>query len=161
MADWGEVVLRQRVCRGCHAVFWICRHCDRGQQYCRTQCRARARREQRRRANRRHQQSPYGREDHRDSQREYRKRCAQTRVTDPSSAAVSSPNNMPGWDTRSTRNAAQAPSTAAASVLSLALAAWRKHSEEHVAPFLCCVLCGRRGRFVDPFPTIPRFRRPG
>jgi hypothetical protein len=159
MADLGEVVLRQRTCRGCHAVFWICRYCDRGQRYCRAQCRARARREQRRQANRRHQQSPYGREDHRDRQREYRKRCAQTRVTDQSSAAVSSPGNMPGWDTRSARSAAQAPSTAA-SVLSLTLPAWRKHSQQHRVPFLCCVLCGRRGRFVDPFPTIPRFRRP-
>jgi hypothetical protein len=28
-----EVVLRQRFCRaqGCGAIFWICRHCDRGQ----------------------------------------------------------------------------------------------------------------------------------
>ena len=49
----GEVVLRQRVCPavGCHAVFWICRHCDRGQRYCSDHCRSQARRGQRRRAN--------------------------------------------------------------------------------------------------------------
>ena len=31
MALPGEVVLRQRICygSGCHAVFWICQHCDR------------------------------------------------------------------------------------------------------------------------------------
>ena len=58
----GEAVLRQRIClgQGCHAVFFICAHCDRGHRYCSDQCRQQARRQQRRRANRRHQQSPEG-----------------------------------------------------------------------------------------------------
>ena len=32
----GEEPLRRRFCRGagCGVVFWICRHCDRGHQYC-------------------------------------------------------------------------------------------------------------------------------
>ena len=60
MAFQGEVVLRQRVCHGnrCHAVFWVCEHCDRGQRYCSPACRAAARVQQRRRANGRHQRSP-------------------------------------------------------------------------------------------------------
>ena len=33
---------------------WICRHCDRGHQYCGERCRRKARRQQRRAANRRH-----------------------------------------------------------------------------------------------------------
>jgi hypothetical protein len=34
----GEAVLRQRIClgQGCHAVFFICTHCDRGHRYCST-----------------------------------------------------------------------------------------------------------------------------
>ena len=56
----GEAVLLQRVCLGeqCHAVFFICSHCDRGHRYCSGKCRAYASRQQRRRANGRHQQSP-------------------------------------------------------------------------------------------------------
>ena len=36
-----EAVLRQRVCLGqqCHAIFFICSHCDRGHRYCSTACR--------------------------------------------------------------------------------------------------------------------------
>ena len=39
-----EAPLRQRFCRGadCGAVFWICRHCDRGHRYCCARCRQKA-----------------------------------------------------------------------------------------------------------------------
>ena len=74
-----RVVLRLRVCLHCQVLFCICRRCDRGQRYCSAACRASAGREQRRQANRRHQQSDAGRQDHRDRQRIYRKRCAQRR----------------------------------------------------------------------------------
>jgi hypothetical protein len=73
------VVLRLRVCLRCHVMFYICRRCDRGQRYCSPPCRVSALREQRRQANRRHQQTVAGRQDHRDRQRSYRKRCAQRR----------------------------------------------------------------------------------
>ena len=84
-----EEPLRQRFCRGagCGVVFWICRHCDRGHQYCGERCRRKARRRQRRAANRRHQQSREGRLDHRDRQREYRDRRLR-RVTDHTSPAA-------------------------------------------------------------------------
>ena len=51
-----EDPLRGRFCRGacCGVVFWICRHCDRGHQYCGERCRRKARRQQRRAANQRH-----------------------------------------------------------------------------------------------------------
>ena len=47
---------RRRFCRGagCGVVFWICRHCDRGHQYCGERYRRKARRQQRRAANQRH-----------------------------------------------------------------------------------------------------------
>jgi hypothetical protein len=74
-----RVVLRLRVCLHCLVLFCICRRCDRGQRYCSAACSASALREQRRQANRRHQQTDAGRQDHRDRQRIYRKRCAQRR----------------------------------------------------------------------------------
>ena len=85
-----STVYRQRVCRfpSCRAVFYLCPHCDRGQQYCGARCREKSRRLQRREANRRHQQTPWGREDHRDRQREYRER-QRARVTDQSSLGAS------------------------------------------------------------------------
>ena len=86
----GEDPLRRRFCRwaGCGAVFWICRHCDRGHQYCGDRCREKARWQQRRAANRRHQQSWEGRLDHRDRQRAYRDRRGLRRVTDHTSPAA-------------------------------------------------------------------------
>ena len=86
----GEDPLRRRFCRGagCGVVFWICRHCDRGHQYCGERCRQKARRRQHRDANRRNQQSREGRLDHRDRQRAYRERRRLPRVTDHTSAAT-------------------------------------------------------------------------
>ena len=153
-----EVVLRQRSCRRCHALFWICSHCDRGQRYCSAFCRIPARRQQRRCANRRHQQSPEGRLDHRDRQREYRRRCRQIRdrVTDQGSAPISSPRNIPSWDARSASTTVSGASVAAFSSTP-GLSAWTKESDEQRPPLLCCVRCGQSGHFVDPFPKIPRF----
>src|SRR5271167_4519162 len=142
MARHGEVILRQRACRGCHAVFWICPHCDRGQRYCCPSCQIQARRQQRRSANRRHQQSPEGRLDHRDRQRDYRyRRRIQARVTDQGSASLTSPGKMPGWDARSARTAARV-GFAAASLQPLALPAWWRPSEKPRPPFLCCAVLG-------------------
>lgn len=87
MATATEIVLRQRVCRYslCRTIFYICRCCDRGQRYCCEECRKICRREQCRAANRHHQKSDEGRLDHRDRQREYRKRLKKI-VTDQPSA---------------------------------------------------------------------------
>ena len=102
----------------------MCRSCDRGQRYCSDRCRQKARREQHRAANRRHQHSPEGRLDHRDRQREYRRRLVERRVTDQRS-------DEPGD----------------ASTLGLL-----KHAvaEAAVGEVICCV-CGRRGTLIDPF----------
>jgi len=87
MALAEQILLRQRFCRAqaCGALFYVCRSCDRGQRYCSERCRGKARREQRRAANRRHQDSREGRLDHRDRQREYRRRLVALRVTDQGS----------------------------------------------------------------------------
>jgi hypothetical protein len=72
-------------------------------------------------------------------------------VTDQGSAAISSSGNMPTWDARSARVAARVD-FAFASVQA------RKPSSKSHPPFLRCIGCGRRGRFVDPFPKIPAVR---
>ena len=126
MASTEQVPLRLRLCRGeaCRSVFFVCRRCDRGQQYCSERCRRQARREQRRAANRRHQESPEGRLDHRDRQREYRQRLVERRVTDQRS-----------------EEAVRAPT----------LAFRRVAAVEAVVGELICRVCGRRGTLIDPF----------
>jgi len=126
MSDAEQVLFRQRLCRGqgCGAVFYVCRSCDRGQRYCSQRCRRKARREQRRAANRRHQSSEEGRLDHRDRQREYRRRLARVRVTDQGSGTQLRSSTLPP--------------------LSLA-------DLQPVAGEVICCVCGRRGRLVDPF----------
>lgn len=148
MAVPGEVVLRQRVCRsqGCQTVFWICTHCDRGQRYCCAACRSEARRQQCRAANRRYQRSPEGRLDHRDRQRAYRERHAPVRVTDQSSHSGISPPPFGCGETITM------PVTAALRV------APPGRLEKRADLWLRCSICGRPGRFVDPFPRIPRRR---
>jgi len=71
------LVFRQLFCRAanCGEMFFICLSCYRGQTYCSTECRQKARREQLRQANRRYQRSLEARLDHRDRQREYRRRA--------------------------------------------------------------------------------------
>ena len=139
LAIHGEVILRQRVCRGsgCHAVFWICQHCDRGQHYCSLACRTAARLQQRRSANCRHQRSLEGRLDHRDRQRAYRRRQAQARVTGQGSLSIISPAPCGCGTPGPTRIAQSWPA-------------------QQPVRLLCCIICGRKGCFVDPFPRIPR-----
>jgi len=142
----GEAVLLQRVCLGghCRAVFFICSHCDRGHRYCSAECSAQARVEQRRRANRRHQQSPEGQLDHRDRQRDYRRRCRQPQphVTDQGSLSITSPASSDCGPADAVNDPPPPPSP----------------PEAQPVLWLRCRICGRAGRFIDPFPRIPRRR---
>ena len=141
----GEAVLLQRVCLGehCHAVFFICSHCDRGHRYCSEGCRANAARQQRRRANGRHQKSPEGRLDHRDRQRDYRRRCRQRQacVTDEGSLSIASPASFQCGTSEPPAALEDTPPQQFVPVIRLR----------------CCI-CGCSGRFIDPFPRIPRRR---
>ena len=152
MAGSGEVVLRLRVCLAgeCRATFFLCSRCDRGQRYCSLACRRQARLHQHRRANRRYQQSPEARLDHCDRQREYRRRRTQARVTDHSSLLIASPASSEGGKVDATTIEAPPRSSAAAG-----LPRW---PEQRPGVRLCCRICGRAGRFIDPFPSIPRRR---
>lgn len=135
-----EEALRQRFCRwaGCGMTFWICRCCDRGQQYCGDRCRQKARRQRRREANRRHQRSLEGRLDHRDRQRAYRERRRRARVTDtPSAVSLHSgtiPAAEPSRSENGSKNGSEEPGYA---------------DVTRFEP--CCIVCGRILRFADPF----------
>jgi len=134
-------------------IFWICRSCDRGQQYCSERCRQKARRQQRREANRRHQQSPEGRLDHRDHQRAYRQRQAWTRVTDQRRQTDFSSGTIPSsaLTTSSMPNEAEQQSVEQthAGQTSFQAAAWDPPSG-----FVLCIVCGRSGRWIDPLQEL-------
>lgn len=134
------VVLRQLFCRaaGCGAMFFICLSCYRGQTYCSRECRQKSRREQLRQANRRYQQSWEARLDHRDRQREYRRRrCC--RVTDQSSLTPDSCGKI---------NPELVPFTRPALAESDPL---HQRSRQEGFHRLFCIVCGRWGQFVEIF----------
>jgi hypothetical protein len=149
MAAHGAAVLRPRICLQCETLFWLCSHCDRGQRYCSLACRAVARSTQRRRANRRHQCSPEGRLDHRDRQRQYRQRRAQAGVTDQGSVSVISPALS-----QSGEAIAEAAVVRSRNVL-VRMPRW---PEAEAGFRRRCSVCAATGRFIDPFPLIPRRR---
>jgi hypothetical protein len=151
MAGHGDVVLLLRICfdSECRATFFLCPDCDRGQRYCSLDCRRRARLQQRRRANRRHQQSPEGRLDHRDRQREYRRRRAQGCVTDQGSLSISSSSSSECGLIDATPVDVQSRSGRTLLPCS---------PEKRPGVWLYCRVCGRTGRFVDPLPRIPQRR---
>ena len=151
MAVVGEVVLRPRFCLGseCHALFFLCSRCDRGQRYCSLACRQQARVRQQRCANRRHQQSPEGRLDHRDRQRQYRRRQAQALVTDQGSLSIAGPALSECGPVEPTP--IEAPNRSGGDLLP-------RWPETRPGVWMCCRVCGRMGRFMDPFPRIPRRR---
>ena len=122
-------------------MFYLCRHCDRGQCYCTSRCREKALRLQRRQANRRHQQSREGREDHRDRQREYRQRL-KARVTDKSSLPASPYVNL------------TAPTASEFDQALPALGLRPSPGDEILIGWVVCQICGRRGRWINPFPEV-------
>jgi hypothetical protein len=138
-----STVFRQRVCHfpPCGAVFYLCRHCDRGQCYCSSRCREKSLRQQRRQANRRHQQDPDGRADHRDRQREYRRRL-KARVTDKSSLRSPSGANLIAPQAPRPAEAAPAPEI------------FPLPDAEPEVGWVVCQMCGRRGRWINPFPEV-------
>ncbi len=135
------LVLRQLFCRavGCGAMFFICLSCYRGQTYCSQPCREKSRREQLRQANRRYQQSLEARLDHRDRQRQYRRRrfC---RVTDQSSLVLSSCRRM-----------ARAPAPESPSPASEDSMDHGQRTRQERFQRLFCSVCGRWGQFIEIF----------
>ena len=127
-------------------MFYLCRHCDRGQRYCSLRCRQKSRRLQRREANRRYQQSlgREGRLDHRQRQREYRQRL-KARVTDQSSLPASPCVNLTAPPAREPPEATPEPNRGPAPGASRLAGP---------AGWVVCQVCGRRGHWVNPFPEV-------
>ena len=124
-------------------MFYLCRRCDRGQQYCSPRCREKSRRLQRREANRRYEQSlgPEGRLDHRQRQREYRQRL-KARVTDQSSLRASPCVNLGLPPAPESAEDAPAPDLGPSP------------DRQTSVGWVVCQVCGRRGRWVNPFPEV-------
>lgn len=143
MRHAAEEVLRQRVCRWqeCGAIFWICRRCDRGHQYCSDRCRQKARREQRRAANLRHRKTLEGRLDQRDRQKAYRQRLAAVSVMDQGSPDVPPAGRIlpPAYHPPFAAENSDKPKCETLVI------------HDPGVPY--CILCGRAGRFVNPFPV--------
>ena len=83
----GEQTYRVYSCRRCAQQVFICRHCDRGNQYCAGDCASRRRCESRRRAGQRYQHGYRGASRHAARQRAWRERHAQ-KVTHQGSPAT-------------------------------------------------------------------------
>ena len=71
-------------CQRCQALTLICSHCDRGQQYCSSDCSEQARRDSHKRANQKYSQSRRGRFNNALRQQRHRQRHQQ-KVTDQGS----------------------------------------------------------------------------
>jgi len=140
MKHAAEDVLRQRVCRWheCRSIFWICRSCDRGHQYCSDQCRQKAVLEQRRAANLRHRKTPEGRLDQKDRQKAYRQRQAAFSVMDQGSNEVPSTGSIlpPAYSPV----AAEKSGKQTCETITI---------HDPGVPY--CIICGRTSRFVNPF----------
>ncbi len=135
-----KAVFRQRFCRraDCLTMFFLCRSCDRGQQYCSDSCRRLARLTQQREASRRYCQSAEGRFNHRLNQRAYRRRLAQARsgVTDQGSAASAIVIMSAGLTV--------APGQARTFCLLVVPTAALRALKQPV-----CSCCGRQGQLID------------
>lgn len=151
-----DVLLRLRGCRLCQRMFAICRTCDRGHWYCGVQCRKRARRQQLRAANRRHQQSVEGRLDHRDRQREYRRRRRSQRAGGASGEGrrIARPHNR-RFSVRVTDHSSRSgPVCVTVGHGPRSARRWLDKPGARStgdAFFLSCVRCGRRGHLFEPY----------
>jgi hypothetical protein len=141
-------------------VFYLCRHCDRGQRYCSPRCREKSRRLQRREANRRYEQSlgPEGRLDHRQRQREYRQRLKArsdrigASVTDQSSLRSSPCANLIAPRTSEPLRGEPVRGEFAEATQE---PAWRPSPDTGLpVGWVVCQICGRQGRWVNPFLEV-------
>jgi hypothetical protein len=133
------VLFLQITCKECRALFFICRSCYRGHCYCGDTCRDNARRRQLQEANRRYQQSKEGRLDHNDRQHAYLERKAQAQfLTDQSSQPQSVCGSLVAVESGSP----------------LATQQGSHLLERTGCGMVVCIVCGRSGRFINPFhPT--------
>jgi hypothetical protein len=136
-----ELHFRQVFCHAsqCRRLFFVCSHCYRGQRYCSLACRVASRFEQLRAARRRYRQSPEGREDGRDRQRNYRRRQADLARASSEKTVMDQTPNPP------------LTSGIIASPPVLAPIEAQRRPFLSVRGRIVCHFCGRVGRFLNPF----------
>jgi hypothetical protein len=104
------------------------------------------------------QQSPEGREDHRDRQGEYRRRRRiRARVTDQGSASITSPGRIPAWDARSALTATRVGKATGSVVQSPTLQSWRRAAAKLDPLFLCCAWSAHRNPATSVIPGHARY----
>lgn len=136
-----ELPFRQIFCHAsqCRRLFFICSHCYRNHRYCSPECRELASLEQRRAARRRHRQSPEGRDDARDRQRNYRRRKADLARTEAQKNVMDHTPHLP-----------LTSAIIAAPPVTVPMAA-RPRPFLSTFGLIVCHFCGRVGRFLNPF----------
>lgn len=146
MAPSPQTLFHQRFCKAsdCRALFFICSHCDRGQSYCSPSCRSLSRLKQLRAARRRHQQSPEGRLDHRDRQRAYRLRKS-------ASVRASTSKSVTDHTSQTGRPSATISTPSKWLKEPVGSASWRLPQALFPFGLIVCQVCGRLGRFLNPF----------
>jgi hypothetical protein len=78
-------------------------------------------------------------------------------VTDTSSSSLTLPGSISACHPRSTETAIRIAYTTS-SLRYRSLASWRGPSAKDSPGWLRCVVCGRSGRFVNPFPPLRGYR---
>lgn len=130
---------REERCGHCLRVFYACSNCDHGQLYCPGSCKEDARTLSKRAARTRHQESPEGREDHREAQQRYRDRCAERlRVTDQGGREVDKTETVPARMEPSAELPAEAQPRAGSGNAEVARS----------SGVVWCAFCGRESRWV-------------
>lgn len=136
-----ELPFRQIFCHAqeCRRLFFICSHCYRNHRYCSPDCRELTSIEQRRAARRRYRQSPEGRDDGRDRQREYRRRKADLARAAAQKTVMDHTPHPP-----LTSGIITSPPVAAPIVA-------QQRPFLSTSGRIVCHFCGRVGRFLNPF----------
>ena len=135
--------LYQLSCRWCHKPFHICPEHLRWHAYCSPECRAAGYARVKREARKRHRESPEGREDHRDAEKE-RRRKKRARVADQSG----------GCETSCGKSVPAAP---VAAMMADAGSAGREQEDAQegklvkLAAPVRCIVCGRESVWVVPW----------
>jgi len=141
-------VLRIRECRYCKQVFFICRSCDRGHAYCSEHCREEGYKRTRRAARAKHQSTKEGRDDHRERQKEHRRRL-KNRVTDQTSQAAEASGKV------------KKEELAVESSAKVRVKRTRRRIAAHVRRFRLsrpqrCVVCGKESQYAVWHPAWER-----
>ena len=159
-----EAEFYDKCCVWCGLIFYICVSCYRGQAYCCAECRRRGCQKRVRDARHRHQHHEYGRLDHRDRNRAYRRRRRE-RITSASSVMDLGSQKLafspqPISLSRPATPIDDIPAAPSQRANDVALPYGDTYAVQgkacitttglrsNIRANICCVLCGRLGSFI-------------